>query len=100
MREVMTPEQVADYLQLNKDTVYRLIRQRRLAVTRIGRTYRVLKEDLDTFLRTNSTRSEVRDALFRRVARIAERNRGADSEELLEELERLDEERRSRAKTA
>lgn len=34
---LLMPEQVAEYLQLNADTVYRLIRQRRLATTRIGR---------------------------------------------------------------
>lgn len=29
MREIMTPAQVAEYLQLNTDTVYRLIRSHR-----------------------------------------------------------------------
>ena len=42
IREVMTPEQVADYLQLATETVYRLIRQRKLAATRVGRAYRCL----------------------------------------------------------
>ncbi len=100
MREVMTPEQVAEYLQLNKDTVYRLIRQRKLAATRIGRAYRIVKEDLEAFLSTYSTRAEVRDVLFRRVEQIAARNRNLDGDELLEELEQLDEDRRSRAKSA
>ena len=60
LRDVMTPEQVADYLQLDKETVYRLIRDRKLAATRIGRAYRIPREDLDTFLMANSTRPEVR----------------------------------------
>lgn len=33
MCEIMTPEQVAEYLQLNTDTVYRLIRQKQLAAS-------------------------------------------------------------------
>jgi excisionase family DNA binding protein len=93
MRDVMTPEQVADYLQLNKDTVYRLIRQRKLAASQIGRAYRIPKEDLETFLLSNSTRPDVREALFRRVMDFAERhNAGLSSDEVLEELERMDEE--------
>ena len=42
LREIMTPEQVADYLQLNKDTVYRYIREGKIAASRLGRSYRVL----------------------------------------------------------
>ena len=67
MREVLTPEEVADYLQLTKDTIYRLIREHRLAATRIGRSYRIPKEDLDTFILANSTRPIVRQRLFERV---------------------------------
>lgn len=95
MREIMTPEQVADYLQLNVDTVYRLIRDRKLAATQIGRAYRVPKEDLEDFLLANSTRLNVRKALFRRFTEIAERNPNLNSDALLEELEREDEERKA-----
>lgn len=94
MREIMTPEQVADYLQMNTDTVYRLIRERKLAATHIGRSYRIPKEDLEDFLVANSTRSAVRQGLFRRVMEIGERNRGLDSDDVLDELEREDEERK------
>jgi hypothetical protein len=49
---------------------------------------------LDTFLITRSNRPEVREALFARVNAIAERNPGLSSDDLLEELEREDEERK------
>ena len=94
MRDIMTAEQVADYLQLNTDTVYRLIRERKLAASHIGRTYRIPKEDLDQFLETNSTRPEVRAELFRRVLEIGERNPDGDGDALLEELERMDDEKK------
>ena len=87
MREVMTPQQVAEYLQLNTDTVYRLIRRRKLAATRIGRTYRIPREDLEEFLLAQSTRPEVRETLFRRVLEIARRNPDLDGDQLLEEME-------------
>jgi excisionase family DNA binding protein len=96
MREMMTPEQVADYLQLNTDTVYRLIREQELAATRIGRTYRIPREDLEQFLIAHSSRPSVRAALFRRVMEIGERNPGVSSDDVLEELEAWDEEQKAR----
>jgi excisionase family DNA binding protein len=95
MREIMTPEQVAEYLQLNTDTVYRLIRHNQLAATQIGRTYRIPKEDVENFLLTHSTRPQVRHALFDRVMSIAQSNPGLDSDEVLEDLEQTDRERKA-----
>jgi excisionase family DNA binding protein len=94
MREIMTPEQVAQYLQLNTDTVYRLIRQHKLAASRIDRAYRIPREDLERFLVTHSNRAQVRQALFGQVLAIAERNSGVSSDDVLEELEAMDEEKR------
>jgi excisionase family DNA binding protein len=48
--QVLTVDQVADYLQLNRLTVYRYIRERRIPASRIGKLYRVLKADVDRFL--------------------------------------------------
>ena len=97
----MTPEQVADYLQLSPDYVYRLIRGHRLAASRIGRCYRVSKEDVDAFLLAHSSRPKVRQAMFRRVLEVAERNAerypDLSSDDMLEELEAEDEEKRARA---
>jgi len=98
MREIMTPEQVAEYLQINTATVYRLIREKQLAASKIGRAYRIPREDVETFLLSRSTRRDVRDALVRRVAEIGERNAarypGLTSDQVLEELESVDAERR------
>lgn len=103
MREIMTPEQVADYLQLNTDTVYRLIRQHKLAAARIGRAYRIPREDVDAFLLAHSTRPRVRAALFDRVRTIAERNAerypSLTSDDVLEELEQVDRERKRTRQT-
>lgn len=100
MREIMTPEQVAGYLQLNTDTIYRLIRQNKLAASRVGRTYRIPKEDLEQFLLAHSNRPQVRRALFERVMNIAESNPALDSDDVLEELEQLDCKRKSKRQSA
>lgn len=38
---VYTPEQVAEILQLNKNTVYKLIKRGEIVAKKLGRTYRI-----------------------------------------------------------
>ena len=94
--DMLTPEQVAGYLQLNKDTVYRLIRTKRLAAARIGRTYRIPRQDLESFIVASSTRAEVRQTLFKRVLEISRRNPELDGDALLQGLEEQDAQSTSR----
>lgn len=75
IKEIMTPEQVAEYLQLNKDTVYRYIREGKLIASRLGRNYRILKENVDLFLLATSTGNKAREALFERMESVADRNK-------------------------
>jgi excisionase family DNA binding protein len=82
LREIMTPEQVADYLQLNKDTVYRYIREGKISASRLGRSYRILKKEIDIFLMATSTGSEARESLFKLVEAPAYRNNQIDSAEV------------------
>jgi len=74
VKEIMTPEQVADYLQLNKDTVYRYIREGKLVASKLGRSYRIPKENVDLFLLATSTSQQAREALFSRLEKVGERN--------------------------
>lgn len=99
MREVLTPQQVADYLQLSTEAVYRLIRRRQLAASRIGRSYRIPRQDVDAFLLAHSTRPDVQEAIFARLDEVARRHPELDGDALLEELERADDDvtRRARA---
>src|SRR3954470_2688798 len=53
--EIMTPEQAAEYLQGSRETVYRYIRQGKLVASRLGRSYRVPKRNLDLLLWENRT---------------------------------------------
>jgi excisionase family DNA binding protein len=100
VRDIMTPEQVAAYLQLHPETVYRLIRRRELAASRIGRAYRIPRADVESYLVTHSTRPQVRKLLFDRALGYAERhNPAGDSGAILEELEQRDEERKHRRAT-
>lgn len=47
------PREVAEILKLNLLTVYTYIRDGRLPAVKIGRNYRVAKEDLEKFIKLN-----------------------------------------------
>jgi len=82
VRDIMTPEQAANYLQLNKDTVYRYIREGKLIASRLGRNYRIPKENVNLFLLATSTSPIARESLFSRLESAAERNKEIPFEEV------------------
>jgi excisionase family DNA binding protein len=47
---LLTPEQVAEILQLHVLTVYSYIRQGKLSAIRLGRSYRVTQQDLEKLI--------------------------------------------------
>ena len=49
-REVMTPKQVAEYLQLHPMTIYRYISTGKLRAAKIGGRYRIKREVVDKLL--------------------------------------------------
>jgi len=57
--EVMTPDQAAEYLQVNRETIYRYIRGGKLDASRLGRGYRVPRRNLELLLLTTRTRPYV-----------------------------------------
>ncbi|MHB1167038.1 MAG: helix-turn-helix domain-containing protein [Carboxydocellales bacterium] len=44
--EVMTLEQVAEFLQVSYQTVYKLVRDKEIRAKKVGRSYRVLRDDV------------------------------------------------------
>lgn len=55
LAEMLTPEEVAEYLRVTPATVYASIRQGRLVAFRVGQQYRISRENLDLFLLSNAT---------------------------------------------
>ena len=53
---LLTPEQVAQILQLHVLTIYSYIRQGKLDAVRFGRNYRITPKDLDRFIHSNRTK--------------------------------------------
>jgi len=81
--ELMTVEQVAAYLQLNKLTVYKFIRSGELQALRLGRSFRVRRADVDAFLEAHKVAPPrrvraVRPGVGDRPARAAVRPQEAE----------------------
>ena len=70
-KDILTPQEVAEYLQLAPETVYRYIRQGKLVASKLGRQYRIPKENVQLFLLATSTGGEAQLRTFSR-AQIAE----------------------------
>ncbi len=57
--DILTPDQAAEYLQVNRETIYRYIRDGRLNASRIGRSYRIRKQSIDVLLAASATRPDI-----------------------------------------
>jgi excisionase family DNA binding protein len=91
-REIMTPEQAAAYLQVNKETVYRYIREGKLIASRLGRAYRIPKINVDALLWATRTRQDIqlREFSDAEIAAFEEADRlTGRAREIAEQLDRL-----------
>lgn len=50
---LLTPEQVAEILQVHVLTIYGYIRRGKLDAVRLGRSYRIIPRDLTRFIESN-----------------------------------------------
>jgi excisionase family DNA binding protein len=59
LRDIFTPEQAAAYLQVNRETIYRFIRDGRLVASRLGRSYRIPRQSVEWLLWSTRTRDDI-----------------------------------------
>ena len=50
LRDVMTPKQVAEYLQMHPMTIYRYISEGKLAAAKVGGRYRIKRQAVEELL--------------------------------------------------
>jgi excisionase family DNA binding protein len=55
MKRLLTPEEVANVLQLHHLTVLKLIKTKKLRAVKLGRVYRIREEDLEKFFVDQAT---------------------------------------------
>jgi excisionase family DNA binding protein len=58
--EIMTPDQAARLLQVERETIYRYIRQGKLDASRLGRSYRIPRRNIELLLLATRTRPHVK----------------------------------------
>lgn len=59
VRDILTPQEAAEYLQVDTETIYRYIRQGKLVASKLGRKYRIPKRSLNLFLWATRTREDI-----------------------------------------
>lgn len=57
-RPFLSLEEISEYLGVNYQLIYRLVRSGDLPAVRVGRVYRVRREDFDAYLSRHSTNQE------------------------------------------
>ncbi len=74
--DILTPDQAAAYLQVNRETIYRYIRDGKLTASRLGRGYRIPKRSLDVLLLATRTRPDIplREYSDAQIAEFLERD--------------------------
>lgn len=55
-KEFYTAEELADKLRVNIMTIYRYIKAGKLKAHKLGKEFRIMKEEFDRFLRKTSTK--------------------------------------------
>lgn len=60
--EIMTAQEVAEYLRLNEMTIYRLAQEGKLPALKIGRSWRFKKELIDEWFRRSAEVASSADA--------------------------------------
>jgi len=59
--KLLTIEQVATYLKVDKFTVYRLVTKRKLPAFKVGNQWRFKRKIIDAWLENNSNMNSVND---------------------------------------
>jgi len=59
-RDILTPDQAADYLQVDRETVYRYIRAGKLDASKLGRSYRIPRSSIELLLLATRTRPYIK----------------------------------------
>ena len=60
MAELMTLDEVANYLRVTEKTIYRLLKRRKIPATRVGQRWRFDKASIDRWLHRNTVGAERR----------------------------------------
>ncbi|MBU2436522.1 MAG: excisionase family DNA-binding protein [Candidatus Omnitrophica bacterium] len=93
MQEVMTAKQIADYLQINKMTLYKRVHLGEIPVVRMGRALRFKKDIIDKWLEVESGWDQGFENLLKRSQRFG-KAAGITEQKIQQAVEEIRQERR------
>ena len=78
----LTPDQAAEYLQVDRDTIYRYIRDGKLMASKLGRYYRIPVTSIEALLWATRTRTDIalREYSSADIARFLEEDQLTDEQ--------------------
>jgi len=63
-KEIMNVKELAEYLGVSRSKIYKLIREKKVPASKIGRQYKFSKQVIDAWLKENLITSSVEFSLF------------------------------------
>jgi len=63
-KEIMNVKELAEYLGVSRSKIYKLIREKKVPASKIGRQYKFSKQVIDAWLKENLITSPVEFSLF------------------------------------
>jgi len=70
-KDLLTPKEVAEYLQVAPETIYGYIKEGKLVASKLGRRYRISRETVELFLLVTSSGGGAQPRTFS-IAQIEE----------------------------
>ncbi len=87
-KEIMNVSELAEYIGVSKSKIYKLIRDKKIPASKIGRQYKFSKQVIDSWLKENIITSSLNEPLFqpkKNVEKGGEKNGKEESSEKEEE---------------
>ena len=88
--KILTPEQVAERLQVHPFTVLKFIRQGKLRASKLGRVYRIRENDLTLFLNEQeANKTKLKKGKVEKITNTPEGSAEAGKQERTDEKDKL-----------
>jgi len=87
-KEIMNVSELAEYIGVSKSKIYKLIRDKKIPASKIGRQYKFSKQVIDSWLKENIITSSLNGPLFQPQKNVEKGGEKNGKEESCEEKSR------------
>ena len=86
-KEIMNVPELAEYIGVSRSKIYKLIRDKKIPASKIGRQYKFSKQVIDSWLKENIITSPLKEPLFQPKKNVVKGGEKNGKEESCEEKE-------------